>query len=56
MKDLLPELRNEYNRLIRLHNPSDYSGDGCLSEKDVLKAYILLTDHFLKKESNNVPQ
>lgn len=49
MRDLLPELQNEYIRLIRLHKPSEYSEDGCLSEMDVLKAYILLTDHFLKK-------
>lgn len=49
MRDLLPELKIEYQRLIQLYKPSEYAEEGCLSEMDVLKAYILLTDHFLKK-------
>lgn len=50
MDKILPSLKQEYARIIRDHNPSDRKEDGCLSEIDVLQAYFLLSDYFLRQK------
>ena len=49
MNYLKPQLRDDYDYVVRTFNPSDYRIDNCLSELDVLKAHYILSDFFLDK-------
>lgn len=49
MNKLDRRIKDEFNRLCKVHSPSQNSSDGCLSEYDVLTAYVILSDYFLKR-------
>ena len=49
MKNLSPEFKLDFERVLSKYNPSDYSESGGLSELDVVKAYYILSDYFHKE-------
>ena len=47
MNYLKPELRDDFEYIVRTFNPSDYKEDNGLSEIDIVKAHYILSDYFL---------
>ena len=48
MNYLAPDLRDDYEYVLREFKPDDNHSDGRISELDVLKAHYVLSDFFLK--------
>lgn len=49
MEHLRSDLKTEYNRLCKLHNPDETTPDPGLSEKDILRAHFIVADFFLSE-------
>ena len=49
MNYLKPDLKDDYDYIVRTYHPSEYKEKNCLSELDVLKAHYILSDFFLDK-------
>lgn len=47
MNNLCEQVRKEYNLSLEQYNPSSYTKDCVLSEKDVFDAYFVLADYFI---------
>lgn len=49
MKNLSPDFKLDFERVLKKYNPRDKSESGGLSELDVVKAYYILSDYFYKE-------
>ncbi len=49
MKNLSPDFKLDFERVLKKYNPRDYSESDGLSELDVVKAYYILSDYFHKE-------
>lgn len=56
MKNMLPSIKNELNRQIKLNSKDLYRSRKTIGIHDVLKAHYILVDTFLKEgESIAIP-